>query len=300
MQKSAILILILLLTSSFLTPMASSASTPEHYSVAVSESGLANGTGWYISVNGARLPTSNNSTIVFLVANGTYFITVPKVDGLSPVPGKFSITVDGHNLSYAVVFGSPLYTVTFNESGLPLGTLWNVTMGNTTESSSNSSASFQVRNGTYGYLVSSADGVNPSPSNGTVTVNGRNVSIPLRFVEIIQFTFLETGLPQGSHWGVKIQGNYYNSSTPIITVNLDNGTYGYSVYFPSGYSATPKAGELSWNNTVVVVNASSPLGYEIGISVLVILIALALTVHSIRKRRRKSENEKKGIEQKGN
>ncbi|MEM3846948.1 MAG: hypothetical protein QXU98_14735 [Candidatus Parvarchaeota archaeon] len=45
---------------------------------------------------------------------------------------------------------------------------------------------------------------------------------------------------------------------------MKNGTYSYLVNLPPGYSATPKAGKLYWNNTFIVVNASSPIGYETG------------------------------------
>ncbi|MEM3845296.1 MAG: hypothetical protein QXU98_06305 [Candidatus Parvarchaeota archaeon] len=120
------------------------------------------------------------------------------------------------------------------------------------------------------------------------------MSIPLRFIALIQFTFLETGLPSGSHWGVKIQGQYYIYSSALITIYLKNGTYSYLVNLPPGYSATPKAGKLYWNNTFIVVNASSPIGYEIGISVLLALIALALEIHFVWKKKKRGELEKRG------
>ena len=41
--------------------------------------------------------------------------------------------------------------------------------------------------------------------------------------------FNESGLANGTHWGVTIDGIAHNSSNPTIDLHLPNGTYGYSV-----------------------------------------------------------------------
>ena len=283
-------IIALLLTISLIfVPFTAYAQDSKYYSVTVSESGLPSGTDWTIYVNGAKL-SSNNSTIVFLAENGSYNIKVAKVNGLWPLPESLSVTVAGSNVSYSVNFGPPHYDVTFVESGLPVDTEWNVTFGNTTKDSYNSSISFSVINGTYAYQVTDVTGVNISNPGGSVVVSGGNVSIPLKFVTTIQITFIETGLPMNSHWGVRINGTYYNSSSSLIVVNLNNGTYSYTIILPSGYSAKPRTGEVNWNNSVIIVNASSPFGLEIGISVLVILVSLSIFFHFSRKRKPNSKS----------
>jgi hypothetical protein len=41
--------------------------------------------------------------------------------------------------------------------------------------------------------------------------------------------FNESGLANGTHWGVTIDGVAHNSSNPTIDIHLPNGTYGYSI-----------------------------------------------------------------------
>jgi len=66
------------------------------------------------------------------------------------------------------------YTVTFSQSGLPDGTRWTVTFGGRTKSSTDSSITFRVDEGSYDWSVQPADasGVRyaPSPSSGTMEV----------------------------------------------------------------------------------------------------------------------------------
>lgn len=283
-------IIALLLTISLISvPVTAYAQDLKYYSVTVAESGLPSGTDWTIFVNGAKL-SSNNSTIVFLAENGSYNIKVAKVSGLWPLPESLSVTIAGHNVSCSVNFGPPRYSVTFVESGLPVGTEWNVTFGNTTKNSYNSSISFLAVNGTYAYQVSNVTGANVSTPSGSVVVSGGNVSVPVRFVTMIQITFIETGLPSNSHWGVRINGTYYNSSSAVIVVDLANGTYSYTINLPSGYSANLGSGEINWNNSVVLVNFSSPLRLEIGISVLAIIVFLGIFIYFSRKRKRNNKS----------
>ncbi|MFG1445707.1 MAG: hypothetical protein AAE975_00845 [Thermoplasmatales archaeon] len=278
-------IIALLLTVYLISvPITAYAQNSKYYSVTVSEYGLSSGTDWIIYVNGAKL-SSNNSTIVFLAENGSYSITVAKVNGLWPLPESLSVTVAGYNVSYSINFGPPRYNVTFVESGLPIGTEWKVTFGNTTKSSFVSTVSFSVLNGTYSYYIPQVSGANISNQTGSVVVSGANMSVPIKFVTLIHVTFIETGLPLNSHWEVRINGNYYNSSSSLIVVNLNNGTYTYTIILPSGYSADPRSGEILWNDSVVVVTASSHLGLEIGISSLVIIVLLGIIVHFSRKRK---------------
>ena len=279
-------VIALLLTISLISvPFTSYAQDSTYYSVTIAESGLPSGTHWAIYVNGAKL-SSSNSTIVFLAENGSYSIKVEKVNGLWPLPESISVTVAGHNISYSINFGPPHYNVTFVESGLPVGTEWNVTLWNITESSFGSTISFSVVNGTYSYHVSNVSGANISNPTGRVVVSGGNMGVPVRFVTAIQITFIETGLPSNSDWGVRINGTYYNSSSSIIAVKLNNGTYSYTIILPSGYSAKPRTGEANWNDSVIIVTASSSFGLEIGISGLVIAVFLGIFIHFSRKRKR--------------
>jgi hypothetical protein len=80
-----------------------------------------------------------------------------------------------------------LVPVTFTETGLPTGTLWNVSLNGQWETSSNATVGFRVANGSYGYAVESPIPVAPNveyvaqPSSGTVHVAGGSVDVPVSF-----------------------------------------------------------------------------------------------------------------------
>ena len=73
------------------------------------------------------------------------------------------------------------YKVTFNESGLPAGTTWSVTLNGSTMSSTTNTASFTEANGTYSYSIGSVSGYMVSPSSGTVTINGGTAKIEVQY-----------------------------------------------------------------------------------------------------------------------
>ena len=265
------------------------------YSVSFVEKGLPNGTLWSISVEGSA-EFSNNSAIIFHVSNGSYHFIIGSVQNYRPLPNNFTVNVNGNNVSLVVIWVPILYPVTFVESGLPLGTFWNVTLGNETDYSSNSTIIFKVMNGTYGYSIPDVNGIASSISNGTIRVNGEPTKVFVTFAVPVNFTFLEQGLPSGSKWSVFINGAYHNSTSPIISVTLQNGTYSFAVMLPSGYYANPSSGEVNSEKNLEIIQASSPLIYEVIISILVLLIGLFVSFYyrNIRKVRRDVDDDNKG------
>ena len=253
------------------------------YFITFSETGLPAGTSWSVTLGGTT-ENSTSASITFAVNNGTYLYTVQNISGFIATNASSSVTVRGYNVSKSVEF-SKLYAVEFLESGLPVGTEWNVTIDAENGSSLNSSLSFELVNGTYYYSVHSIYPYNPIDTHGQLTVNGKGITISLKFVLMVQFTFIEIGLPSNTKWSVYIDGAYYNSTEPFVSVNLTNGTYSYVVILPSGYTASPLDGKVSWNDTVAIVNASSPLMSEIAISTLVVLISIISFLY-VRKTRR--------------
>ena len=244
------------------------------YRVTFNETGLPSGTEWSVCL-GNLLNTSNFPVIAFEVPNGTYRLSIENVSGLSATPSSSYVLVEGTNISVSVSF-SKFYTVTFLESGLAKGTFWNITIGNVTHSSNNSKIVFTVKNGTYDYSVGRINGTSLSDSTGRVTIDGHNVTEFFRFLVTVQFTFIEAGLPPGTHWSVRINGNYYSSSSALIQVNLTNGSYPFEIILPYGYNAKPETGIVNGNNTYVFVNVSSYLGYEIGIPIFAVIITAVL------------------------
>jgi hypothetical protein len=74
------------------------------------------------------------------------------------------------------------YTISFTESGLPLGTLWYVTLNGQTIYSNSSEITFKEPNGTYSYTITTENkNYAPNPSSGTLTVKGENVNLTIAF-----------------------------------------------------------------------------------------------------------------------
>ena len=143
--------------------------------------------------------------------------------------------------AYSIVF---LYGVTFSESGLPGGTTWTVTVGGNAESSSGSTITFQLQNGTYPYTISDVPGWHQTrlAYTGSVTVKGSSVSQPtLQFSQVTyQVTFSESGIPVGTTWWVNLTNGQSREGTGGSTIIYlePNGSYAYSVSAsPDTYAA---------------------------------------------------------------
>lgn len=259
------------------------------YSVTFSETGLAAGTNWTVTVygpdpgghgfgflgfHGFRFPifpghskTSDTSTIAFSLPNGTYQYLVHRVAGYNltgGAHGKFSVT-GASPATIAVTFAKiPTYTVTFQETGLASGTPWTVHVtalgpgpcdlgrGQLSATSSSSSITFSLPNGTYRYDVRGVAGYTIADSgwHGTFSVTGASpATIHVVFVRetTYQVTFTETGLPHATNWSVVVFSAWGpadgpggvlvgTSNTTTITFSLTNGTYGYFVPCVPGYA----------------------------------------------------------------
>jgi hypothetical protein len=149
---------------------------PTSYTLTFTETGLPGGTPWSVKLVNASGGTSwNNSTassVSFPVTNGAYSFTITSVGMCRTAyvahPSSGTVTIDGANQTIAVTFtsspsGRELYTITFNESGLPNGTAWQVRLcglrgGCETRSSTNTTIVFEVPNGTYSFFVPTVGG----------------------------------------------------------------------------------------------------------------------------------------------
>jgi hypothetical protein len=144
------------------------------YSVTFSESGLAGGTSWSVTLAGAQ-KSSSSATIVFSEQNGSYSFTVGSVAGYTAGTTSGTVTVNGGPVTKTVTF-TPLppgiYAVTFSESGLPSTTSWSVTFNGTTLSSTGTSIGFTAKNGSWPFTAGTVSGYTPSPASGHVVVNG--------------------------------------------------------------------------------------------------------------------------------
>ena len=218
----------------------------------------------YVYVTNAR---SNN----VLVINGATNAVVDTVSvGLEPC----GVTFDSSNgYVYVTNLGSGSvsiipttnqsvseYSLTFTETGLPSGTSWSVTFNGSTESSTTSTMTISVPNGSYSYTVSSVAGYTVLPSSGSVTVNGSNVSVAITFtlvkttVSKYIITFTETGLPSGTSWSITLNGTTESSTTGTIAFTEPNGSYSYTVGTVTGYTPFPPSSTINVSGDPVSTN----------------------------------------------
>jgi hypothetical protein len=235
----------------------------KNFLVTFQESGLPAGTHWSVTLNGTTLG-SFNLTLVFTEVNGSYPYQIAVVTGFTSTPTSGVIGVTGGPATVSVVFSAPpppRYNVVFEQSGLPGGTSWSVTLGGGTRDASTSSISFSETNGTYPYAVASVRGYAPSPAVGNVTVNGATSPIAIDFAKLsssyFSVVFEEGGLPQGTQWSVSLQGVVEDSVTSSATFNEPNGTYAYRAGSVAAYTPSPAAG----NVTLVGRNTTVPIYY---------------------------------------
>jgi len=171
--------------------------------------------------------------------------------------------------SISVIEASPYktYTVSFDQSGLPPGTTWSVSLANVMKTSNSNRLEFQVLNGSYQWSVSSPYGYVVNPQSGTLDVRGDNQSVDLIFKpssSTYALTFSESGLPNGARWSLSVGGNAYATENRNITFSLKPGDYNFSVPPADGYYSVPSFGSIVVSNkpvtlSLLFVPASSPL-----------------------------------------
>jgi len=239
------------------------------YSVTFTESGLPGATNWSVTLNGDTL-SSNGSAIAFTEPNGTYPFKIGYVAGYATTPTTGNEHVAGAAVSVPVPFTQVTYAVTFDETHLPTGTAWSVTIGAHTVSSTSTSLAFTLPNGTYGYTINYVAGYVPPSPTGSVLVNGAPVTTPIPFSLVTySLTFTESGLPTGAHakpWSVAVDGAVQSSVSTSIVFQVGNGTHSYLVKGPYGWrvsSILPPAGSIvvtgaSAGQDVLFLHGSTP------------------------------------------
>jgi hypothetical protein len=222
------------------------------YSVSYNESGLPNGTAWSITLDGVTT-NSTASAIVFEEPNGSYRYAVGAPVGFLGTPSAGTITIVGAPpTSIRINFTSTrAYTLTFHETGLPMGTGWAVAVGSALSSARTANLTFSEENGTYDYVVLSVAGYTTNGS-GVVSIAGGNRTVPLDFApETFPVIVVEFGLPYGTNWTATVSNvstgfsETKPTNTSTIIFFLPNGTYALNVTVPAGYSANVTTGTFT-------------------------------------------------------
>ncbi|MEM3860389.1 MAG: zinc ribbon domain-containing protein, partial [Candidatus Micrarchaeaceae archaeon] len=119
--------------------------------------------------------------------------------------GNGQVVTYYYSNSPPIAIRAPLtYTVTFTESGLPLGTTWYVTLNGSNRSSVSNVITFTVPNGEYSYAIGNVPGYSSSPSSGTIVINGSPDIVSINFIRLGTLTLIlkERGLPIGTKWSI--------------------------------------------------------------------------------------------------
>ncbi len=170
-----------------------------------------------------------------------------------------TIGAGGIGLFYQVQYTKAAYSVTVNEAGLPTGTNFTATVGGTTLSSTNGTIDFpQLPNGTYNFSIGYQPGYTVTPSNGSFTISGTNVTENVTYAAVVgptvNLAFNETGLVSNTSWSLLVPGyGAQLTNAPGMSFAVPpNATYDYAAQPVIGY-ATPAPGAIAVGNASVSV-----------------------------------------------
>ncbi len=275
------------------------------YTVTFTESGLPTGTSWSVTLNGS-LESSTTTSIVFMESNGMYPYTVGAVVGYTPSPPSGTVEVSGAAVAKGVTFTSTSatrYTLSVQESGLPTGTNWSITVAGVELASTTSTISTQEANGTYAVTVGTVAGYTVNLTSFSITIAGasamQSVSWSAVSVGLFAIIFLQTGLPSGSGWGVTLAGSLSTSTGSTITFNDEtNGNYSFTISAVGGYTATPGSGtvhvqdqnvtqSISFSSTTTAGSSGLTTTEYVIIGVVVLVIAGCIAAVLLTRNRRR-------------
>ncbi len=147
---------------------------------------------------------------------------------------------------FGIVSLNSTYNVTFNGSGLPLGTIWSVVINGTSFPSTGSELSVDAPNGTYAFTVGPVPGYVPIPRVGGFRVSGQALSVGIAFSPFRYLaTFTEKGLAPGRNWSVVLDGKGEWTTGADVKLDLPNGSQSWSLGPVQGFHPSPTSGTVS-------------------------------------------------------
>ncbi len=249
------------------------------FPVSFTESGLPSGLGWTVNV-GSEGATVENLSLSFPEPNGTYSFSVPRVRTDTgalwlPLPSSGSLTVSASPTAVAVQFvEAPMYPVTFEAKGLPVGSVWSVVAGGVAQndttlprgSGSTGSLTFLEPNGTLNFSIRPPGGYGVAllSGHGVVGQTSGQVSGSMTWIasfgQLRTISFVEnslakyalypgaiwtvTLLPAVQHGGPTAQFNTSDPTAVEFTVPV-GAAYRFSVAAPGPeYRVAPSHGAI--------------------------------------------------------
>ncbi len=234
----------------------------EQFGVTLAETGLPTGTYWEAGLTSATTnlyASADTPWLNFTVSNGTYNFSVQPVWSFTATPGTGSVTVNGANVTVAIVFtAAPEYALTFEALGLASGALWAIELGLpngtfVTHNATTTTIGFSEPNGSYEYTPV-ATGYLATPEYGYADIVGANVTVWLNFTKVYAVTFNETGLPSGTYWYVYFAYQYVGGYGSSAGIYIGNGSYTYQTFDISYYTPSTTGGTINVSGANVYVS----------------------------------------------
>ena len=198
--------------------------------------------------------------------------------GSNPSP---TVTMDS-NLTEVASFAW-LYPVSFDETGLPAGTTWSVSLGGVAEASSSTSIAFSMPNGSYAYTVGPVSGYSAQPGSGTVNVTGSGDSVAVAFTPgapvVSSFVAVPASVPVGGTAILEVVAtggsgglHYTYSGLPPGCLTADTAslpcTPSAAGTYSIGVTVTDSLGRSASDVTPLTVGSGAPLTFaETGLPV---------------------------------
>jgi hypothetical protein len=231
---------------------------------------------WYVNLKNGAVASTANSTLTFYEVNTSIGWYIGPAAHLTASPASGVLQVNGTPSEQTIhwLIDPGYYEVLFNETGLPAGFNWSVTLdGNTTHAFA-SPIGFIVTNGSYPFSDYAPSGFAGHPATGTASVQGSETEFLIVFgpklIETFGITFLSEGVPQRATWSVTLAGLTLIASGPGVGMEfyVPNGTYSYLVRSPFGFMSSPSNGSIRVNgsapSTIFLVFSHAPVpGYAV-------------------------------------
>ena len=223
--------------------------------IVFTEIGLPSTVLWFANLSGLNgtLNLQGTGNLTGSLVNGSYTFTVASSNkGYKPsiYNGKFDMA--GSKITESVTFTEVKYEVSFNESGLPIGTMWMINITNGLSLSTiNTSVSTALMNGTYTY----------SPSNNSLyysmnymesfTVSGHAAIVKVQYVH---YSYIEGTIVPSSAL-VTINGDQIQVTSGVFNKSVTEGAYKI-VVSESGYASYYNNVTISQPNEVLHITVN--------------------------------------------
>lgn len=186
------------------------------------------GSGWYMAGDIEFLSALPSSGYVLSSWSGS---GSGSYTGSSSIP---SIIMNGP-ITETAYFNQPNYGLTFQESGLPAGKTWWVNVGGHNMSSTSSSISFSLPDGTYSYTLMDQEGgwakYSPGISYGTVTVFGSGYT---QYVNYITSFYVGVFATPASDGTVSPSSGWVYAGNYLFLTEFPNSGYAFSSWSGNG------------------------------------------------------------------